>query len=90
VSLIVHNTHDARVPPPARKPALNQHLKTIGTRVRELREQRKLSQAAFADRVGIDRTYVSGIERGVRNFGVTLLFDLAKALRVKPEDLLTQ
>jgi transcriptional regulator with XRE-family HTH domain len=76
------------VPPPARKPALDPHLKSIGIRLRELREQRKLSQEAFADLAGIDRTYISGIEPGVRNFGISLLFTLAKALKVKPQDLL--
>jgi transcriptional regulator with XRE-family HTH domain len=76
------------VPPPARKPALDPHLKATGIRVRELRETRKLSQEAFADLAGIDRTYISGIERGVRNFGISLLFTLAKALKVRPQDLL--
>ena len=76
------------MPPPARKPALDPHLKAIGLKVRELREARKLSQEAFADLAGIDRTYISGIERGQRNFGITLLFTIAKTLKVKPQDLL--
>ncbi|MBI6150813.1 helix-turn-helix transcriptional regulator [Serratia surfactantfaciens] len=39
----------------------------FGQRVRELRKERGWSQEEFADRCGLDRTYVSGIERGVRN-----------------------
>jgi transcriptional regulator with XRE-family HTH domain len=74
---------------PARKPALDPHLKAIGSRIRELREARKLSQDVFADLAGIDRSYVSGIERGVRNFGILLLFTIAKTLKVKPQDLLS-
>ncbi|HCD5026487.1 TPA: helix-turn-helix transcriptional regulator, partial [Enterobacter hormaechei] len=42
------------------------HIK-FGKRVRELRKERGWSQEEFADRCGLDRTYVSGIERGVRN-----------------------
>ena len=32
--------------------------------------------------------YISGIERGVRNFGITHLYTMAKALKAKPQDLL--
>ncbi|CAI0900069.1 helix-turn-helix domain-containing protein [Serratia proteamaculans] len=39
----------------------------FGQRVRELRKERGWSQEEFADRCGLDRTYVSGVERGVRN-----------------------
>jgi len=42
----------------------------------------------FADLAGIDRSYMSGIERGVRNFGILHLFIIAKTLKVKPQDLL--
>jgi len=76
------------VPRPARKPALDPHLKAIGQRIRQLRESRKISQDMFADLAGIDRSYMSGIERGVRNFGILHLFIIAKTLKVKPQDLL--
>ncbi|MEI7385118.1 helix-turn-helix transcriptional regulator, partial [Pectobacterium versatile] len=39
----------------------------FGQRVKTLRLQAGLSQEAFADKCGLDRTYISGIERGVRN-----------------------
>jgi transcriptional regulator with XRE-family HTH domain len=42
-------------------------LVQFGGRVRELRVQAGLSQEAFAHACKLDRTYVSGIERGVRN-----------------------
>jgi transcriptional regulator with XRE-family HTH domain len=76
------------MPPPARKPALDPHLKIIGARIRAIREDRGWSQEHLADVAGIDRSYMSGIERGVRNFGILHLFTLAKALKVKPQDLL--
>jgi len=42
-------------------------IKNLGKRLRELRQETGLSQEAFADNVGLDRTYISGIERGVLN-----------------------
>ncbi|MEH0876581.1 helix-turn-helix transcriptional regulator [Pectobacterium cacticida] len=39
----------------------------LGQRVKALRLQAGLSQEAFAEKCGLDRTYISGIERGIRN-----------------------
>lgn len=76
------------MPPPARKPPLDPHLKRLGARIRELRDARGWSQEELAHRIGVDRTYQSDVERGQRNFGVLLVFLYAKALRVTPDDLL--
>jgi len=56
--------------------------------VRELRRATGLSQEAFADRCGLDRTYISGIERGKRNVSLENLKVLAKALNVTLSRLL--
>lgn len=61
---------------------------TVGRNVRQARQQAGLSQEALADKAGIDRTYVSGVERGVRNPTVTILARLAEALGVQAADLL--
>jgi transcriptional regulator with XRE-family HTH domain len=58
-------------------------LRQIGARIRELRERAQLSQEDLADRARIDRSYMSGIERGVRNVSILKLHTLAKALNVK-------
>ncbi len=60
----------------------------VGRNVRQARKAAGMSQEALADTAGIDRTYVSGVERGVRNPTVTILDRLAKALGVTPADLL--
>lgn len=60
----------------------------FGGRVRELRQATGLSQEAFADRCGLDRTYISGIERGKRNVSLQNLEVLAKALKVTLSRLL--
>jgi transcriptional regulator with XRE-family HTH domain len=62
-------------------------LKRFGARIRQLRVERKLSQEAFADACGIDRSYMSGIERGVRNISILHVYRLARGLRVKVADL---
>ena len=62
--------------------------KRFGTNVRRLRKQLGLSQEAFALEAGIDRTYVSGVERGARNPTITVVEKLATALEVKLGDLL--
>lgn len=54
----------------------------FGARVRKLREAKGLSQEAFAFASDIDRTYVSGVERGVRNPTITVAEKFAKGLGV--------
>ena len=60
----------------------------VGRNVQRLRTEKGWSQEEFADEVGIHRTYVSGVERGVRNPSITMVAKLAAALGVHPADLL--
>jgi len=55
--------------------------------VRDLREARHLSQETLAERAGLDRTYVGGIERGERNPALDNITRLATALDVEVRDL---
>lgn len=59
----------------------------VGRNLRRLRLQKGWSQEEFADRAGLHRTYVSGIERGVRNPTVTILDQLAATLKVSVAEL---
>lgn len=61
----------------------------LGANVKRLREQLGLSQEQLAFDADMHRTYISGIERGVRNPTVTVLERLATALKTKSADLLT-
>lgn len=54
----------------------------VGDNVRKLRLAAELSQAELADRMGVDRAYVSGLEQGQRNPTVISLWHVAKALDV--------
>jgi transcriptional regulator with XRE-family HTH domain len=65
-------------------------LQQFGQNIRSLREAQKLSQEEFAAIVGLDRTYIGGVERGERNAGVINLCRIALALSVAPADLLKE
>jgi transcriptional regulator with XRE-family HTH domain len=58
--------------------------------VRELRQIQNLSQEDLAELAGIDRTYVSSLERSQYSATIDVLERLALALGVKPADLLTE
>ena len=62
----------------------------LGLNLRRLREEQGFSQESFADHCGLHRTYVSGIERGVRNPTVLILDKIAKALKVPAGQLLDE
>lgn len=62
-------------------------LQKFGQRVRGLRTRDGLSQEAFADKCGLDRTYIGGIERGERNLSLKNIAVIAGALGVSVSEL---
>ena len=78
------------MPRKARQPAKHPALRRLGHRIRQIREGQELSQEALADAARIGRSYMSGIERGVRNCSTLHLLRLARALRVQVGDLFTR
>ena len=62
-------------------------LVAFGNRVRKLRLATGLSQEAFASICGLDRTYISGIERGVRNVSLLNIRVLADGLDISLAEL---
>jgi transcriptional regulator with XRE-family HTH domain len=62
-------------------------LQQFGQRVRELRSKQGFSQEAFADRCDLDRTYISGIERGIRNVSLRNIEVIAKTLGITISEL---
>lgn len=65
-------------------------LRRVGNRIKKMRGEKGVSQEALADTVGIDRSYMSGIERGVRNVSILKLRDVARALKVPIRALLDE
>jgi len=63
-------------------------LSLFGARVKRIRTTKGYSQEQLAAFANLDRTYISGIERGQRNVSLMNLFKLAKALDVPTKELL--
>jgi transcriptional regulator with XRE-family HTH domain len=58
----------------------------VGARVRLLREQRKMSQTALGEKIGVSFQQVQKYERGANRISASALFQIAKALDVLPSD----
>lgn len=54
----------------------------VGENVRRLRQAAGISQAELAVRLGVDRAYISGLEKGTRNPTVVTLWHVSQALNV--------
>lgn len=63
-------------------------IEIVATNVRRARKQRKLSQEQLGHEAGVDRSYVSQVERRRRNVTITVLARLAAALGTSPDRLL--
>jgi transcriptional regulator with XRE-family HTH domain len=59
----------------------------FGKAVRQRRHKLGVSQEAFADLCGLDRTYIGGIERGERNVALVNVEKIARALRISLSEL---
>ena len=67
---------------------VDKDLQAIGKKIRKLRKEKGLSQEGLAAEAELDRTYISDIELGTRNFGVKNLIKIARALEVNSTYLL--
>lgn len=62
----------------------------IALNLNRIRLSRGISQEALALGAGVDRTYVSGLERGLRNPSVDVLDKLAKRLSIKTAEFFAE
>jgi transcriptional regulator with XRE-family HTH domain len=58
----------------------------IGTRIRQLRKEKVISQETFANQNGLDRSQVSRIERGLSNIELYTLVSFIRALDISLKD----
>lgn len=65
-------------------------LVALGRVIRQFRLELEYSQEAFADAVGIDRSYIGGIERGEHNLALMNLLKIAKTLNLSAGQLLAE
>lgn len=62
-------------------------IENISKNIRNYRKKQNLSQEDLATRCDLHRTYIGSVERGERNISALNIEKIAKALGVKPEDL---
>ena len=62
-------------------------LKSFGQKIKKLRQDKKLSQEAFAEIVGVHRTYIGMIERGEKNITLENINKLAIAFNISLSEL---
>lgn len=55
-------------------------LTAFGNNLRQARESNKLTQESLAEKAGLDSTYISGIERGLRNPSLLSMLRITQAL----------
>lgn len=73
---------------PSPKYAGLKELKALGKAIRALRIERGYSQETFANEIGIDRSYMGGIERGEHNLALMNLLKISKFLKLPLSKLL--
>jgi len=62
--------------------------KKFGLRLKQLREDKKLSLRELSSRCDLDSSKISKIENGKTNLQLSSIFELAKGLNVKAKELL--
>jgi transcriptional regulator with XRE-family HTH domain len=60
----------------------------LGTKIRKVRQKKKMSQEGLAFESGLHRTYISDIERGSRNVSIKNIEKIAKALEISLKELM--
>ena len=68
-------------------PKRDKVLSALGLNVRKNREAREFTQEKLSEKSGLDPTYISDIERGLRNPGIKNVAKLAKALGLSTAEL---
>jgi transcriptional regulator with XRE-family HTH domain len=63
-------------------------LRSLGARLRQCREEQQWTQEQLAERAELDRSYIAGIEAGLRNPSIKAMMKIARGLGVTLSDLL--
>lgn len=72
----------------SKKLANDERCTILGSSIKKLREQKKITQESLAELADIHTSYIGQIERGLRYPSLKVLFKIADALNVKPAELL--
>ena len=63
---------------------------SVGENIRRIREEKKMSQEALAERAGVTQAMISHIEKGIRIPSFLVAVEIAKALECKTEEFLAE
>jgi len=70
---------------------MNEKLKdVVAENIRKYRKKLNISQEELAERAGLHRTYIGGVERGERNITLDTLQTIAVALGIAPVELIVE
>lgn len=61
----------------------------VGKNIREKRKEQKFTQAFLAKQLGVQQSYISGIEQGKEVPSLTMLVNISRILECTPNDLLS-
>ncbi len=75
-------------PAPAERPMPRDVSSRFGHRLRELRRERNMTQLRMATDFGIDRSFISDVERGRKSISLPMLEVIALGMRVSLSDLM--
>ena len=67
---------------------MSDSLKTVGSRIKDARKAKRMSQAELAEKLNISISHMSDIETGKSNYGVDILMRLTEVLQVSADELL--
>jgi len=67
---------------------MKNEITNFGKRLREARLKKKMSQGDIAKKLGVHRSYISGLEHGKRNPSLLTINKMAKAIGIEPKELL--
>lgn len=76
------------MPLPSPRHASNPSLEALGAAIRKVRKAQGISQEGLAHQAGIDRSYMSSIERGMQNPGIVTVLAIARALDLTATELM--
>lgn len=65
-------------------------LRHFGIAIRARRDSLVISQEELAEKSGLHRTYIGGVEQGRRNLSLVNIIKIAKALETNPETLFSE
>lgn len=67
---------------------MKNEITNFGKRLREARLKKKMSQGDIAKKLGVHRSYISGLEHGKRNPSLLTINKMADAIGVDPKELI--